>query len=79
MSKKKKRLSVEDHGNGYMVLGTTNIHSAAIELEDYVDNIEDYRFAQPKWYQGQKAVWLTTGPADFFDGALDTIGNPLPR
>lgn len=77
--KGKQKIVVEDHGNGYMVIGTLIPHRAAEILEDYVDNIEDYKFACPTWYKDQKACWLSTGPGDNWDGSTDPMGNPLPR
>jgi hypothetical protein len=81
MSKKsKKKLTVEDHGNGFMVIGTANVAKAARYLaKHYVDNGEDYRFATPNHYEGQSAVWLTTGPGEFWIGSTDLLGRPLPR
>lgn len=60
-------VEVEDHGNGYMVVGVTwdGFGKTAHEvLSDYVDNIEDYRFACPAHYGGRSAVWLTTEPGN---------------
>jgi hypothetical protein len=73
------QLSVEDHGNGFMVLGTCKIKKARKELQDYVEHIEVFRFATPTWYSGGRAVWLTTGPGEVWDGATTAAGEPLPR
>ena len=78
-AKRKRPITVEDHGNGFMVIGTNNYRKAAKILRDYVDNIADYRFAAPTHYEGQSAVWLSTGPGEFWEGSLDHVGNPLPR
>lgn len=78
MSKKKPKFAVEDHGNGFMVIGTALVAPAARYLaKHYVDNPEDYRFATPNHYQGRPAVWLTTGPGEFWIGATNLVGEPL--
>jgi hypothetical protein len=70
---------VEDHGNGFMVIGTNKPRKARKVLKAYVDKIKRYRFACPTHYDGRSAVWLSVGPADHWDGALDHVGRPLPR
>lgn len=76
---KKQALEVEDHGNGFMVVGTNKIPTAREELRDYVDDVAPYVYAAVTHYDGRSAVWLATGPAEHWDGALDHCGNPLPR
>lgn len=73
------QLSVEDHGNGYMVIGTAKIKKARKELKDYVEDISVFRFATPTWYWNSRAVWLTTAPGEVWDGATDATGRLLPR
>lgn len=70
---------VEDHGNGFMVLGTDNIKKAKKILKDYVDDIEAYRFACPTYYEELRSCWLATTPGAVWEGARDPMGNPLPR
>jgi hypothetical protein len=75
-----KFVEVEDHGNGYMLLGTTDEAQARRVLEDYVDNIEDYRFAAHTLQPGPvHAVWLAVEPFAVWDGATQYDGTPLPR
>lgn len=76
---KKKALEVESHGNGFMVIGTNKIPTAREELKEYTDDWAAYMYACPTHYEGRSAVWLSRGPADHFDGALDHVGKPLPR
>lgn len=74
-------LKVENHGNGFMVVGTNRIDLAREELSQY-DTPEPwsrYAFALVTHYNGDSAVWLSTGPAENFDGALDHVGQPLKR
>jgi hypothetical protein len=82
MGKKKKskvRITVEDHGNGFMVVGTSDYSEAARILSEYVDNIGDYQFACPTHYEGRSACWLATTPGANWEGSLDLTGEPLPR
>ena len=75
-----KAVEVEDHGNGYMFVGTSDISQAKRLLEDFVDNPEDYVFAAVVWYEKRAcAVWLTDEPLAVWDGARDHTGNPIRR
>lgn len=71
------RLEVEDHGSGFMVIGTSSVRKAARFLVAYVDDPGAYRFACPTHYEGRCAVWLATGPGDSWIGAVDHVGEPL--
>lgn len=80
MSKKKRKaLDVEDHGNGFMVLGTLKPRKALKVLRDYVDDVEPFRFFAVTFYEGRGSVWCTTGPGEHWDGARDSSGKPLKR
>lgn len=74
-------LTVEDHGNGYMVVGTNRIDLAREELSQYDTDQpwSAYAYAHVTHYDGQCAVWLSTGPAEHWDGARDHTGAPLKR
>lgn len=75
-----KAVEVEDHGNGYMFIGTTDIDQAKRLVADYVDDPEDYVFAARTWYQNRAhGVWLAPDPLAVWDGAKDPMGNPLAR
>jgi hypothetical protein len=76
---RKKQISVEDHGNGYMVVGIESYRKAAQVLCDYVDNPEDYRFACPTFYNGRPAVWLADTPGAVWEGAAEPSGKPISR
>jgi hypothetical protein len=73
-NKKKRPIVVEDHGNGFMVLGTTVIAQALKVLEDYVETTEPYKCAMPCWYGDRPSVWLTTGPGEVWEGAVNHMG-----
>lgn len=72
-------VEVEDHGNGFMLVGTSDLSQACRILDDYVDNIEDYRFFARVWDKDRKAcsVWASTHPGAVWAGATDHTGNPL--
>lgn len=76
-----KAVGVEDHGNGMMFVGTTDIEQARRILADYVDDPEEYGFAARVWLPDEEAegVWLTQEPFGVWDGAVDPFGKPLPR
>lgn len=74
-----KKFKVEDHGNGFMVIGTLNPQKARKVLKDYVDKVKRYRFATPTYYGGRSACWLTTHPGAHWEDSLDHAGKPLPR
>ena len=78
-TKKKAKVRVEDHGNGFMVVGVLAPDDARKVLDDYVDNIEDYRFACPTHYDDRSCCWLTTEPGAVWDGATYPTGEPMPR
>jgi spermidine synthase len=73
----KSKIKVEDHGNGFMVVGVQTIKKARKVLRDYVDDVEPYRFACPTYYDGTSSVWLSTGPGEHWDGAVDHTGKPM--
>ena len=73
-----KAVEVEDHGNGYMFLGTSDLSQACRILSEYVDNIEDYRFAARLYYSGVCAVWLSDEPLALWDGAEGRNGYERP-
>lgn len=68
---------VEDHGNGYMVLGTNRPKKARKALRDYVDDIDAYRFACPTHYEGVSSCWLSKHPGAVWEGATDHTGRPI--
>lgn len=73
-------VKVEDHGNGFMFIGTSDIKQATRLVSDYVDNPEDYVFAARVWYEDQaEAVWLAVEPFAAWEGASHWDGTPLPR
>lgn len=76
---KARKVEVEDHGNGFMVVGTNLPDEARKVLKDYVDEVEPYAFATPTHYHGRSATWLTTGPSENWDGQLNLLGQPEPR
>lgn len=59
-------VEVEDHGVGYLFIGTSDIDQARRLLGDYVDNAEDYKFAARTGVivNGKLAccVWLSDDP-----------------
>lgn len=79
--RKDKHVEVEDHGNGYMFVGTSDIKQATRLVEEYVDNPEDYVFAARVWNKEARAccVWLADTPGAVWDGALDSLGRPVKR
>ncbi len=79
--RKDKHVEVEDHGNGYMFIGCSDIDQAKRLIEEYVDDPADYQFAARVWDKERAAccVWLADHPGAVWDGALDPLGNPVPR
>lgn len=76
---KRRKIEVEDHGNGFMVIGTPFPAVAIKVLRDYVESVRPYRIAAVVHYQGRSAVWLTTEHGEFWEGARSHIGEPLAR
>lgn len=76
---KARKVRVEDHDNGFMVVGTNLVPEALKVLRDYVDDVAAYAFATPTHYDGRSAVWLTDHPGHNWEGSTDPLGNPLPR
>jgi hypothetical protein len=76
---KARKVVVEDHGNGFMVVGTNMPDEARKVLRDYVDDATAYAFATPTHYQGRSAVWLATATGQNWDGQLNVLGQPEPR
>lgn len=76
---KAKDIAVEDHGNGFMVIGTNIPNEARKVLVDYVDDVAAYSVATPTHYEGRSAVWLTDHVGHHWDGSVDLTGDPLPR
>lgn len=78
-SKKKRPVEVEDHGNGFMVIGTVVVKDALAILEDYVEDVGDYIWATPTHYNGRGAVWLGGHVGAQWEGSRDPLGNLLKR
>lgn len=79
-----KAVEVEDHGNGFMFVGCSDIAQARRLLVEYVDDAEPYAFAAlvlQRLDAGRLAcgVWLTTGPSEVWEGATDPTGKAVPR
>lgn len=79
-----KAVDVEDHGNGFMFVGCSDLKQAGRLLGEYVDNPEDYRFAARVLQRlpGDRlacGVWLAAEPDANWDGSVDMYGEPLPR
>lgn len=77
-------VEVEDHGNGFMFIGCSDIEQAKRLVEDYADEPEDYVFAAAVLHRYDNgrlacAVWLADSPGAAWDGATDSTGEPLPR
>lgn len=68
---------VEDHGNGFMVIGTNRVRKARKVLKEFVEDPEVFRFACPTHYEGFSSVWLATEPGQHWDGAVDHCGTPM--
>jgi hypothetical protein len=67
-------VEVEDHGTGFMFIGTSDIDQAKRMVAEYVDNPEDYVFAaRPlhRYDNGRLAcsVWLAPDPGALWYGA----------
>lgn len=75
----KVKCEVEDHGNGFMVIGTNLPDEARKVLAEYVDNLADYAFAGPTRYNGRSACWLTDHPGHYWEGSTWVTGEPMPR
>jgi hypothetical protein len=76
---KAKRIAVEDHDNGFMIIGTNLPDEARKVLTDYVDDVESYAFATPTHYAGRSACWLTDHPGHHWEGSEWMPGHPMPR
>lgn len=74
-------VEVEDHGNGFMFIGTSDREQARRLLLDYVEPEEasEHRFWARTVVGKDCAVWVSKGPADNWDGSKDSLGKPLPR
>lgn len=77
--KQRKHFDVEDHGNGFMVIGTPFPHVAIKVLAEYVDSVRAFRICCPTNYKGRSAVWFTTAHGEFWEGARDHMGNEIAR
>lgn len=78
--RKDKNVEVEDHGNGFMFVGTTDIAQARRLLPQYVGKKQAKRmvFAARTWYEGRAhGVWLTAAPSQVWEGAKDALGRPI--
>lgn len=75
------QVEVEDHGNGFMFVGTTDINQARRILSEYVDDPEEFAYAARTWYEGRAhGVWLSKDPLAAWEGATHYDGvTPLPR
>lgn len=73
------KLTVEDHGNGFMVIGTLLVRPARKILKKFVDKPKQYKFAAPTYYEDSPAVWFSTVPGAHWDGALDHTRKPMKR
>jgi hypothetical protein len=78
-AKKKNPIVVEDHGNGFMVIGVLSVTKALKVLEDYVDDTSEYIWATPTFYEGRGSVWLGGHVGANWEGATDMYGRQLPR
>lgn len=74
-----KAVYVEDHGSGFMMVGTSDLSQACRVLTDYVDDISEYRFFARVWDKDRRAccVWAATHPGAMWVGAVDHTGEPL--
>lgn len=70
-------VEVEDHGVGFMFVGTSDIDQAKYLIEDYVDDPHNYVFAARFWYENRAcAVWLVDTPGAMPYGATG-ISSPV--
>ena len=80
-----KAVIVEDHGNGFMFVGTSDAEQCRRILADYVDDPEAYIFqgvpgGTTEYGRYACRVWLAVNCAQVWDGATDHVtGKPLPR
>lgn len=77
-------VEVEDHGNGFMFVGTSDIKQAKRLVVDYADDPEDYVFAARKLHRYDNgrlacAVWLAVEPFAVWEGATHPTGEPIAR
>jgi hypothetical protein len=84
--RKDKNVEVEDHGNGFMFVGCSDIDQAKRILKDYVPKKKErkgYVFAARTVYQMPYGwvccVWLTPEPMGVWDGAEWMPGYPVER
>lgn len=79
--RKDKHVEVEDHGNGFMFVGTSDIKQARRILVEYTDDHEAYEYAARVWDKERRAccVWLTDTALAVWDGATDYQGRALKR
>lgn len=83
--RKDKNVEVEDHGNGFMFVGCSDIDQAKRILRNYLPKkkVKKYVFAARTVYQMSYGwaccVWLTTHPGAVWDGAEWWPGKPIAR
>lgn len=76
-----KAVEVEDHGNGFMFIGTIDVNQCRRLLAEYVDDPEAYISVAPvlhRYDDGRVAHGRFLSP-DFgalWDGATDALGKP---
>ena len=78
--RKDKHVEAEDHGNGYLFVGTSDIDQAQRLLAAGLGKkkARAYRYAARIWYENRAcAVWLTDSPGQFWDGATNSMGKPV--
>lgn len=73
--RKDSKVEVMDHGVGFMMIGCSDLSQACRILDEYVDNIEDYRFFARLLGEDVKGrlfccVWASTDVAAHWDGGL---------
>lgn len=74
-----KAVEVEDHGNGFMFIGCSDIDQAKGLIVDYVDNPEDYVYAGRPYYRRKCCVWLAVEPFAMWEGARYPTGELIDR
>jgi hypothetical protein len=79
-----KAVEVEDHGNGFMFVGCSDIDQAKRLVAEYVDEPERYVYAARALHRYDNgrlacAVFLAAAPFEVWDGATDWAGRPVPR